>query len=322
MVFRRVPTSLLPTLLVAATAAPQPADPQQAIQAVKAEEQAVGIKPSGNFAHADPNLTAYYRCYYTGKLELPPSYDKLKLKEGTREGCPLDENKYDVFFYPIEALSTGDVPVTQALAAATVERLVTVVPHEDFHLQVSDLPDRVAEAATTLVGFLAGTAAAENLGNTKLRAEADLFLQKALLLNRYFDRLSVVYRAARSGATSKANALAQKRRLMADLQQECHSIQPKPRSFNRCAPVANNAGIAFDYTYTRDYPLMYRVYRACLQNLTCTIAAIDGAPRKRPEAAVLLYFETFARRAVASDLPGFPPATPPALPKDRMDSRP
>ena len=57
------------------------------------------------------------------------------------------------FFYRIEAVATGHVPITQMLAAASVERLATVIPHEDFHLQVRDLPDRVAEAATTLVGF-------------------------------------------------------------------------------------------------------------------------------------------------------------------------
>src|SRR5690348_13061486 len=171
--------ALLAILGRVATAAP--ADPQQTIQAVRTAEQSVGIKTSGNFAHADPAVTAYYRCYYTGKLELPASYDQLKLREGTKDGCPLDENKYDVFFYPIEAVATGDVPVTQALAAASVERVATVVPHEDFHLQVSDLPDRVAEAATTLVGFVAGAAAAESLGNPRLDGEADLFLRKAAI---------------------------------------------------------------------------------------------------------------------------------------------
>lgn len=272
----------------------QPADPRQTIEAVKAEEQAAGIRPSGNFARSDPAVTAYYRCYYTGKLELPQSYDQLKLRDGTKKGCPLDENKYDVFFYPIEAVSTGNVPVTQALAAASVERLATVVPHEDFHLQVSDLPDRVAEAATTLVGFLAGSAAAETLGNTRLRDEAELFLRKAVMLNGYFERLSALYKSARSGGISKSGALEQKRLVMTALVVECAALQPEPRSFNRCAPVANNAGIAFDYTYTRDYPVVYQVYRACRQDLRCTVAAIEGAPRKRSEAEVLRYLEAFA----------------------------
>ena len=292
------PAMLIALLVVMARlAAAEPADPQQTIRAVRAEELAVGIKSSGNFARSDPGVAAYYRCYYTGKLELPASYDELKLREGAKSGCPLDENKYDVFFYPIEAVSSGDVPVTQALAAASVERVATVVSHEDFHLQVSELPDRVAEAATTLVGFLAGSAAVENLGDTQLRLDADLFLRKAEILNRYYDRLSCVYRSARHGALSKPRALAEKRRLFTALQQECASIQPEPRSFNRCTPVANNAGLAFDYTYTRDYPLVYAVYQACRRDLPCTIEVFDRAPRKRPEAEVIRYLQAFARTA-------------------------
>jgi Putative aminopeptidase len=314
-VLRTIPTGLFLLLAAVPCAIPQPGDARETIQAIKAAEQAAGIKPSGNFARLDPAVTAYYRCYYTGKLELPQSYGQLKLKDGTKEGCPLDEDKYDVFFYPIEAVSTGHVPVTQALAAASVERLATVVPHEDFHLQVTDLPDRVAEAATTLVGFLAGAAAAETLGNTRLRDEAEIFLRKAVMLNRYFERLSALYKSARAGAISKAGALDQKGQIMTALLGECRSLQPEPRSFNRCAPVANNAGIAFDYTYTRDYPALYLVYRACRQDLRCTIAAMESAPRHRPEAEVLRYLEAFARNAVTADVP-------PALPKDRIESRP
>jgi len=280
--------------MVARVVSAQFADPQETIRAVRAEEQAVGIKSSGNFARSDPAVRAYYRCYYTGKLELPQSYDDLKLREGSQEGCPVDENKYDVFFYPIEAISTGEVPVTQMLASASVERLATVVPHEDFHLQVSDLPDRIAEAATTLVGFLAGAAAAEKFGNTQLQFDADLFLRKAVILNRYYDRLSALYRSARRGAISKSGALEQKRRLFAGLQRECLAIQPEPRAFNRCAPALNNAGLAFDYTYTRDYPLVYGVYQVCRQDLRCTIDAIDRAPRKKREAAVIGYLQNFA----------------------------
>ena len=83
---------IIPLLAIAAP------DQDQTISAVRAEEQSVGIKPGGNFAHSDPRVTAYYRCYYTGKTGLPQSYDQLKFREGTKDGCRLDENAYDVFF--------------------------------------------------------------------------------------------------------------------------------------------------------------------------------------------------------------------------------
>ena len=120
---------------------------------------------------------------------------------------------------------------------------------------------------------------------------------KAVIVNRYYDRLSAVYGSLRRREISQFRALAEKRLLLTALQEECGSIQPKSRSFNQYIPVTNNAGLAFDYTYTRDYPLIYEVYLACRLDLRCTIEAIEKAPRKRPEADVIRYFQTIARSA-------------------------
>jgi hypothetical protein len=166
--------------------------PAEIAHLLKDVEREAGFKPTGNFAHADARVPAYYRCYYTGRLELPQSYDELKLSKGTKDGCSLDAKKYDIFFYPIEAVASGHAPITESLAQAPGERVATVVPHEDFHQQIRDLSGPLAEAAATLVGFLTGAAAEPSLSQ-----EAQLFLQKALILNRYYYRLAAAYRAAR-----------------------------------------------------------------------------------------------------------------------------
>ncbi|MDP2734669.1 MAG: hypothetical protein Q8P12_00510, partial [bacterium] len=67
--------------------------------------------------------------------EPPVSSDQLRLSEGQEAGCSLDEEEYDVFFYPIEAVASGTSPLTTALKEATLERLLVVVLHEDFHNQ-------------------------------------------------------------------------------------------------------------------------------------------------------------------------------------------
>ena len=254
------------------------------IQQLKTVEESAGFKPTGNFARADPRITAYYRCYYTAKLELPESYDGLKLREGNEQGCTLDEKKYDVFFYRIEAVASGQAPVTQSLAQASTERLAMVVPHEDFHDQVRRLPDLIGEAAATLVGFLTGAAA---LNEPAL--DADLFARKAEMVNRYFDRLSAIYKSARGGAISRRATREEKQKLLDTLERECAAIEPSPRSFNRCVPVANNAGLSFDHSYTKYYPLLYRVYVNCGKDLRCTTQKILSAPRKS-ETEVARYF--------------------------------
>jgi len=282
-----VTTALLSVLWVHTAAA---ADAAAAIRASKAEEKADGIKPTRNFAHSGLEA-AYYRCYYTGKLELPASYSALKLKQGTKEGCRIDQARYDVFFYPAEVVASGHAPVTRTLAASPLERVVTVVPHEDFHKQVHGLPEEVAEAASTLVGFLAGAAAGESVGPRPLESEAGLFLRKAELVNRYYEQLRDVYQSMQARSLSTMAASVEKQRIMSALNRECKAIQPAPRTFNRCVSAPNNAGLAFDYTYTRYYPLLYRVYQECGQDLRCTVRVIDRAPRKTGEAAVRYFQE-------------------------------
>jgi hypothetical protein len=266
----------------------KPADIGKARQA----EASVGIPPTDNFNHTDASVRAYYRCYFTGPLELPSSYDKLRLREGTEQGCPVDSRKFDVFFYRIESVASGHAPVTESLSQATSERVAMVVPHEDFHDAVKNLPDRIGEAAATLAGFLAADTAAQS-GSEPAGGDAALFLRKSELINRYFNLLGDLYQRFRSGAVSRSEALAGKSRLFADLTKACAAIEPAPRSFNRCVSAPNNAGLAFDYTYTAFYPLLYRVYLACGSNPSCAIKAMEGAPQSRSEARVVAYLEAF-----------------------------
>jgi hypothetical protein len=254
------------------------------IQQLKTAERSAGFKPTGNFARSDPGITAYYRCYYTAKLELPESYNGLKLRDGNEQGCTLDEKKYDVFFYRIEAVASGKAPITESLAHAAPERGAMVVPHEDFHDQVRRLPDLIGEAAATLVGFLTAGAALHEPA-----LDADLFLRKAEIVNRYFDRLSAIYKSARGGAVSRDAARQEQRRLLGTLAQDCAAIEPGPRSFNKCLPVSNNAGLSFDHSYTKYYPLLYRIYVNCGRDLRCTTQKILSAPGKS-EAEVAQYF--------------------------------
>lgn len=285
--------SLLPTRSRCADSTQ--ATPEAIIQKVKQVERSAGFRSTGNFAHTRLHVRAYYRCYFTGPLELPSSYAQLKLRKGSRDGCSLDPKKYDIFFYPVEAVASGHTPVTESLAKASIERLATVVPHEDFHEQLRDLPDVIAEAAATLVGFLTGVEAVPTEVQSGLSREAEIFLQKSVMINRYYDQLSDVYEALHRGVLSRDSALRQKQNVLTALQQECTSIQLVPRSFNRCVPVANNAGLAFDHTYTKYYPLLHQVMVACRHDLKCTIETITRAPKKTSEAAVVQYFRDFLR---------------------------
>ena len=174
----------------------------------------------------------------------------------------MDEQKYDVFFYPAEAIASGSMPVTPALAEASLARLLVVVPHEDFHNQreLRKASPEVAEAAATLAGFVTASEFAKGKYgprsglSQRLEGEARVFLEKSRIVNVYYDKLSALYRSFRERHVTRVQALAEKQELFADLQQQCAAIVPEPVSFNKCPAAMNNAGLAFDRTYTREYP--------------------------------------------------------------------
>ena len=275
------------------------------IAELKEFQKALGWDPPPSFTRAS-SRRAYYRCYYTGKLELPSSYEELKLREGDEAGCKLDENKYDVFFYRIEAVASEDAPITEALRESSPERLAVVVLHEDFHQQepVRRLPEPLAEAAATLAGFAAAGEFArlrEGQGSEtyrRLAQEVELYLRKARLINEAHRRLRAVYEDFRRGILTEREALAAKEREFADLGRRCLEIQPEPASFNRCLPVANNAGLAFDFTYTHHYPLVYDLYRALGSNLRAFKAVLDEVARSG--AAVVRHLEGVILRSRTS----------------------
>ena len=267
----------------AQTQAPsQTPNTRELVDGIKNYETSVGFKKTGNFEHTSPALKAYYRCYYTGPLELPESYDKLRLREGSESGCGMDPLKYDVFFYPIEAVASGKTPVTTALAGATPERVLVVVPHEDFHMR-KDLPTSIAEAAATLVGFLtAADYARQQFGPDSqvyqnLASEPTLFLRKAVLVNRYYEELREIYRRRRAHALSSPEAFAAKHRLFGQLRDECQALNPASHSFSKCPGADNNAGLAFDRTYTQFYPLLYSLFESGGRDIRTTIQLLDRA---------------------------------------------
>lgn len=297
-------------LLLGAPALAQ--NPAPTLAELKEFQRKLGWESTTSFTQTT-GRAAYYRCYYTGKLELPSSYEELRLREGTEAGCRLDEGEYDVFYYRIEAVAAPDAPVTRALSESSAERMAVVVLHEDFHQQpaVRRLPEAFAEAASTLTGFVAAAEFARSRDgegsplHARLAREADLFLEKARLVNEAHRRFAAVYGSYRGGSITRQAALEIKARELAELESQCRQIHPEPASFNRCLPVFNNAGLAFDYTYTRYYPLLYELYRALGSDLHAFHGVLAGAARAglRSEPALVEYFQGVTARARTARLP-------------------
>ena len=228
----------------------------------------LGGEATGNFERSSDRYTSDNRCYFTGKLELPAFYSTLRMVRENEERCVSRRGENDVFFYPVQAVASGHETITVSLAEASTERLLVVVPHEDFHSQseARKAPTEVAEAAATLVGFLTASQfardrfGADSTAARTLSQDADVFLQKSVLVNRYYEKVSSLYRDFRAGTLTAAETLDRKAQLFADLQRSCAEIAPEPVSFNKCPAAMNNAGLAFDRTYTAHYPMLHDLY--------------------------------------------------------------
>jgi hypothetical protein len=265
----------------------------EVIAEVKDFSVALGGHETENFLRHSENHTSDNRCYFTGKLQLPEFYSALHMVREDGERCAARAGEHDVFFYPVQAVASGVETITVSLAEAPTERLLVVVPHEDFHNQreARTAPTEVAEAAATLMGFLtASDFAKERFGAESstarmLARDAELFLRKSIIVNQYYEKVSALYRDLQSGALTSAQTLERKAVLFAELQRSCGDITPDPVSFNKCPAVLNNAGLAFDRTYTRHYPMLHDLYTLLEHDTSALVAALKRLMTKWPTSA-------------------------------------
>jgi len=282
----RVPPQVTP-------ASPRLLSVVEVVGELKAFEETLGGQATENFLRSSTRRTSDERCYFTGKLQLPEFYSGLHMVRESGAQCGARAREHDVFFYPVEAVASGDETMTVSLTEAPVERILVVVPHEDFHNQAElrKAPTEVAESAATLVGFLtASVFARERFGEDSthfrmLARDVDLFLRKSSIINVYYEKVSDLYRAFDDGALSQEQTLARKSELFAELQQSCSAILPEPVSFNKCPAAMNNAGLAFDRTYTRYYPLLHDLYTSLFSDTSTLVRTLKRLLANWPNSA-------------------------------------
>ena len=265
----------------------------EVIAEVKDFAVALGGHETENFLRHSENHTSDNRCYFTGKLQLPEFYSALHMVREDGERCVARGAEHDVFFYPVQAVASGEETITVSLAEAPTERLLVVVPHEDFHNQreARTAPTEVAEAAATLVGFLTASEFAkdrfgpESATARRLARDAELFLRKSYVVNQYYEKVRALYRELESGALTRAQTLERKAAVFAELQRSCANIAPDPVSFNKCPTVLNNAGLAFDRTYTRHYPMLHDLYTLLGHDTSALVATLKRLMKNWPQSA-------------------------------------
>lgn len=283
---------------------------QKQIERLQEFSREKGFPETGNFKRTDLKKAAYFLCYYAKKWELPDDYDDLGYREGNAKGCGLDQNKFDVYFHRVEAVAFEDTPVTALLEDASDERALMVAAHEEVHEdpRLERLPHAIGEAASTLLGMLTAAEFARREGDlataTHLSEDARIFERKARAVNQLHESLTALYAEHRAGKRSRAETSAEKDRLFDEAARACAGFGAA-RSINPCLPAANNAGLAFDHTYTRMYPLLYALYESEGSNLDAFLSELRelGDSEKRDLASM----ESLIRSRVVRNAKRKPP---------------
>ncbi len=249
------------------------------ITEIKAFQKKIGFDETENFKTYSDETTAYDYSFFTSITTLPYSLDDplLQAATGKPESIPIDLEKYDVFFYSIQALAGIETPVTKSLLQAPLPRFIHVIFHEDWHEQI-DSPLGIEEPSAEVVSYTAAMLfAKEKLGQNSevyrtLQKRFSKKLEESEIYQQYYDELNILYSSFHSGAISEADTLAQKARLLKEMASELRSLWgAAPRQLN-------NAFIAFQMTYFRHFPLIQQVYSATNYDLAETMAILRSVP--------------------------------------------
>lgn len=286
-----------------------PTERQRQIARLQDFSHEKGMPRTGNFRRFDARKAAYYLCYSARKWELPEDYNGLRYKESDAQGCRIDEEKFDVYFHRVEAVAMVNTPVTLSLEEASDERALMVAAHEEVHEdpQLQRFPQAVRESATTLLGILTAAEFAMRDGDTAtathLSEDARTFKRKAQEVNALHARLRALYEEHRAGKLSRAETAAEKARLFAEHASACKSFG-NAHSINPCLPASNNAGLAFDHTYTRFYPLLHTLFEANHFDLDAFLKTLRGLgdelAKEGPRGRRIAYVEQRIREKIAA----------------------
>ncbi len=308
---------VIPALLLPACRFDPTSDPQYRmglVQEMKAFEQSVGFKPTSNFGSYSSQTQAYDYYFYAPKFDLPYSMGDplLQFGLGTADNATIDRSQYDVFFYSIQAIASVGTPITESLMEAPLYRFIQVVFHEDCHEQVNP-PLSLGEPSAEVIGYAAALQfTAQKFGPRSevyrtLKLLSDNKLQESAVYTEYYARLTDLYSRFHAGLINEPETRRQKDELL-------RSMAAALRAIWGGSPELNNAFIAFQMTYERHFPLLYRVYAATGSDLKRTVEIFRAMPGQNQNPQSLddiKNIENEVARYLQDNLEKIAPATTP-----------
>jgi hypothetical protein len=274
-------------------------------QVVVAEAKAftlrIGYVPTANFTHTSEDLRDFPFCGQASRLVLPYSYEDPAiewLSSVSPDQCRSAAPAMDIYHGASEAVGEVASPVTPAMIASGVPRMIYLVVHEDCHDQFT-LPYGIEEPLCETLAYHAMKAIAAQPGPwtaAERRAIRDYALEHSgrIPLNfRYYQQVSLLYARHARGELREAALLAERAAVFARAE----------ASTGSSTGSINNVVLANRMTYARHHAFMERTFERLgsdLKQMVAFFQQVDAAVMAAAEAADA--YETLAA-----------PAEPPAL---------
>jgi hypothetical protein len=230
----------------------------EVIAQAKAFTYRIGFVPTANFTHASQDLRDFPFCGRASRLLLPYSYEDPAIEwveAATPRECREAADTLDVYHGMSEAVGEIATPVTPAMIASGVPRMVYLVVHEDCHDQFT-LPYGIEEPLCELISYRAMTAIAALPGPwsaAERRAIRDYALRNSgrIPLNlHYYQQAAELYARHARGELAEQALLRERAVLFA--RAETSTGSP--------AGSLNNVVLANRMTYARHHPSIERIF--------------------------------------------------------------
>jgi hypothetical protein len=237
----------------------EPGTPWQVVIAeAKAFTLRIGYVPTANFTSTSQDLHDFPFCGRVSRLVLPYSYEDPAiewLEALSPEQCRSAAPAKDVYHGTSEAVGEVASPVTAAMIASGVPRMIYLVVHEDCHDQFT-LPYGIEEPLCETIAYHAMKVIAAQPGPwtaAERQAIRDYAVRNAgqIPINlRYYQQVALLYERHARGELREAALLAERASVFA--RAETASGSP--------TGSINNVVLANRMTYARHYAFTERVF--------------------------------------------------------------
>jgi hypothetical protein len=239
-----------------------PAEPSTSWQVVIAQAKAftlrIGYVPTANFTHASADLQDFPFCGRASRLLLPYSYEDPAIEwldSVSLAQCRSAAPAKDIYHGMSEAIGEVASPVTPAMIASGVPRMIYLVVHEDCHDQFA-LPYGIEEPLCETIAYHAMKVIATQPGpwtaaeRRAIRDYAQVNSGQIPLNLRYYQQVALLYERHARGELRESALLAERAAVFARAE----------ASSGSAVGSINNVVLANRMTYARHHAFTERVF--------------------------------------------------------------